>query len=143
MPPTSAPDPTQPLRDVVARAREIEALLEDVTEEAWTADRQLRAAIVNAPTVIESLLDAGANPNIPGRTAGRTATHEACRQGSAALVQRLLDAGADFDIPDANGCTPRDLAQANPQLQGTAVLQALGGPAASDPTPDPSPSPDL
>ncbi len=101
----------------------------------------LRAAIVNAPTVIESLLDAGANPDIPTRDLSkRTATHQACHHGSAALVQIFLDAGADFDRPDANGCTPRDLAQANPQLQGTGVLRTLV-PTASPP--DPSPSPDL
>ncbi|MCY4259883.1 MAG: DUF86 domain-containing protein [Rhodobacteraceae bacterium] len=254
MPPKPDRSALQPLRDVLERAQEIEAWLEDATEEAWTADRQLqaavernygvigealrrfgraaphlvdripdfprivgfrnrithmydtidsqrvwdvshsrladlrdacqtllqaiardptleqpppgwppgvppppaqrarhlntallRAAIVNAPTVIESLLDAGANPNIPDRTAGRTATHQACHHGSAALVQRFLDAGADFDRPDADGCTPRDLARDNPQLQGTAVLRALGTPASSDPDPmpDPSPSPDL
>jgi len=60
--------------------------------------------------VIESLLDAGPNPNIPGRTAACTATNQACRHGSAAPVQRFLDAGADFDRPDADGRTPRDLA---------------------------------
>ncbi|MCY4007165.1 MAG: hypothetical protein OXE84_10160 [Rhodobacteraceae bacterium] len=101
----------------------------------------LRSAIVNAPTVIESLLDAGADPNIPGRTTDRTATHQARLYGSADLVQLLLDRGGDFDTPDVNGCTPRALARDNPQLQGTAVLRALGPP--TDPTPDPNTSPDF
>ncbi len=68
----------------------------------------------------------------------RTATHQACHHGSAALVQHLPDAGADFDIPDADGRTPRDLARDNPQLQGTVVLRILV-PTTSPPAPCPAP----
>ena len=42
---------------------------------------------------------------------GRTALHEACKEGHTACALRLVDAGAETDIKDAWGLTPRALAQ--------------------------------
>lgn len=86
--------------------------------------------------VIEVLLEAGADPNVetkPGvetgcfmrdsRTRGETPLHRAAAFGSVETIGRLLEAGAEVDVRDANGDSP--LTWASWHLRPSAVLRLL------------------
>lgn len=44
----------------------------------------------------KSLLDRGADPNLPSRLSGRTAVTAACKSGKLEMLELMLDAGANF-----------------------------------------------
>lgn len=59
--------------------------------------------------VIETLLQAGANPNVPDPSCGLTVTHDAAREGFVDSVRVLLKYGADVNIADERGTELNDL----------------------------------
>lgn len=59
--------------------------------------------------VIETLLQAGANPNVPDPSCGLTVTHDAAREGFVDSVRVLLNYGADVNIADERGTELNDL----------------------------------
>jgi hypothetical protein len=61
-------------------------------------------------TVIEYLVDVGANPNAAA-LGGVTALHRAVRNRCSAAVEALLRAGADPRAANGHGSTPSDLAR--------------------------------
>uniref|UniRef100_A0A669DV91 Cyclin-dependent kinase inhibitor 2C (p18, inhibits CDK4) n=1 Tax=Oreochromis niloticus TaxID=8128 RepID=A0A669DV91_ORENI len=58
--------------------------------------------------VIETLLQAGANPNVPDPSCGLTVTHDAAREGFVDSVRALLTYGADVNIADEKGTELND-----------------------------------
>uniref|UniRef100_A0A0G4IBA6 Uncharacterized protein n=1 Tax=Chromera velia CCMP2878 TaxID=1169474 RepID=A0A0G4IBA6_9ALVE len=65
--------------------------------------------ISSVRTVIEILLDRGANVNARGWR-GETALHRAVCWGVIEVVQLLVDRGADLQVRDSGGQTPHDVA---------------------------------
>lgn len=62
----------------------------------------------DAPEIVESLLEAGANPNL--QTAdGNTPLHLAVRENAPQIIQILLAHGADPNIENRHGQKPVDL----------------------------------
>ena len=61
----------------------------------------------NEAAVVDTLLEAGADPNAAQMSDGSTALLEAAVAGHAPIVERLLAAGADPDGGGAGACTPR------------------------------------
>ncbi len=61
-----------------------------------------------SPSVAKMLLAKGASPNKTNKT-GRTALHEAAEDGKGDVCKLLLEAGADADLVDQEGATPRML----------------------------------
>lgn len=59
--------------------------------------------------VIEKLLQAGANPNVPDPSCGLTVTHDAAREGFVDSVRVLLKYGADVNMADERGRELNDL----------------------------------
>lgn len=59
--------------------------------------------------VIETLLQAGANPNVPDPSCGLTVTHDAAREGFVDSVRVLLKYRADVNIADERGTELNDL----------------------------------
>jgi ankyrin repeat protein len=108
---------------------------------AATAETSLHAALckANRPAydlVVRVLLQAGANPNartIPGaesgafmrdcRTRGETPLHRAAAFASEETIRRLLEAGGDRALRDANGDSP--LSWASWHLRPDAILRML------------------
>ncbi len=97
---------------------------------ALAADQPDRGALVAL------LLDHGADPNAPtrpgvvscnfwrdARTRGETPLHRAAAYASAKTIKRLLAAGADPAMPDANGDTPR--AWASWHLRDWPIIELL------------------
>lgn len=94
---------------------------------------QVRSALFSAmdwqslPETVDLLLEAGMNPNVPdlkGCTpliwgsaletdapSGFSALMAAGANGNAGVTRALMDAGANLDLADARGVTPRKLAQ--------------------------------
>jgi ankyrin repeat protein len=75
------------------------------------------------------LLDAGAHPDARTRAstpdhARATALHVAAAWGHASVVRLLIDAGAEVDVLDADGMTPRQLATEWGDI--VAMLDAAG-----------------
>ena len=106
-----------------------------------TGETPLHSALCKAGSlphtrVVQVLLAAGADPNLPTRngaetgafmrdcrTKGETALHRAAAFAGPDVIQMLLDAGARVDARDANGDTP--LSWASWHLRPGAVLQKL------------------
>jgi uncharacterized protein len=69
-----------------------------------------RAAMAGDMMVIATLLDAGADPNLPDRQ-GKTPLHYAVLADNPDLVAMILGADADPMIEDKKGVTPLALAE--------------------------------
>jgi ankyrin repeat protein len=72
---------------------------------------EVRKVLVEASTaghlkVVESLLEAGAMPDITDARRWRTALYAACRNGHHGVATALLRAGASVNSHDASGRTP-------------------------------------
>lgn len=76
------------------------------------------------PSVIETLVRAGADVNAPDRF-GRTPLHRAA-QKRPVMFPLLLELGADLAALDGQGRTPLDYARESPALAGLEVLRGLG-----------------
>uniref|UniRef100_A0A3P9B7E3 Cyclin-dependent kinase inhibitor 2C (p18, inhibits CDK4) n=1 Tax=Maylandia zebra TaxID=106582 RepID=A0A3P9B7E3_9CICH len=72
--------------------------------------------------VIETLLQAGANPNVPDPSCGLTVTHDAAREGFVDSVRVLLNYGADVNIADERGNLPLHLAASKGHLEVVRLL---------------------
>jgi ankyrin repeat protein len=101
-------------RDLVARGADVRARNRRGAE-------PLHAAVIGEPgatnwdpirqrTVINYLIDAGANPNARA-TGGVTPLHRAVRNRCSAAVDALLRAGADPRSTNDHGSTPSELAR--------------------------------
>lgn len=83
------------------------------------------AACANQPTVIDAIVDAGADINARGWL-GDTTLHEAVAFGRDEAVAALLRRGADPDIANRSGRTPRAMTTLSPDLvAGYAPLLGL------------------
>ena len=80
------------------------------------------AASTNDIEMAKTLLAAGANVKAKSRIGGVTPLFMACRNGSAAMIELLLKAGADASAPDAVGTTPLMLAAASGSAEAVQVL---------------------
>ena len=56
--------------------------------------------------MVRLLLDAGANPNIPGGDENYTPLHEAVEVGSIDIVEILVERGANKEARTISGKTP-------------------------------------
>ncbi len=138
--PTPVPDPAQPLRDVVARIDRIESYLQDVTEEAWGADRQLRDAVERNFEVIGAAL----------RRLGRAGPHLVDRipefPRSVGVQNRITHTYDDINddlVWDVSHSRLGDLCQAcQTLLQAIATDPTLGQPPPGRPLPRPPPRAD-
>ncbi|XP_057537092.1 potassium channel AKT1-like isoform X1 [Amaranthus tricolor] len=81
---------------------------------------------VNLSTSISTVLS-NAEFSIPIHNGG-TALHVAVSEGNVKFVEYLLDQGANVDMPDMKGWTPRALAEQQGHEDIIALLQAKGGP---------------
>jgi hypothetical protein len=87
-----------------------------------------RAALHGHESVLEVLLDAGADASMPNR-AGLTPLHLAAAKGHASLVRLLLESdtsGADPNVPSRDGETPLHLAAGNDERAVTKLLLQEG-----------------
>lgn len=73
---------------------------------------QMRAALMGQIEIVRTLLESGANPNVPGER-HFTALMGAVRTGSVTLVQTLLKAGAEVNALNEDGETALDIAYQN------------------------------
>lgn len=76
------------------------------------------------PPLLNALLDAGANPNLPGR-GGMTPLSTAVSTGQAAATTLLLSRGANPNIQDAKGKTALHLAVSLAMLKDVSVAVAV------------------
>lgn len=70
----------------------------------------LKVVKLGCPSVVEALLRAGADPNVPDPSGGLTLTHDAARDGYTDMLQVLLRYGADVSLQDDAGNLPLHLA---------------------------------
>lgn len=88
--------------------------------------------------IVESLLQAGANPNVPaqelidGNPSLATALHWAAFSSEKECLELLLAAGADPNAQDASGQTPLDFASLAENQAGEELLIAAGGQRGSE-----------
>lgn len=68
------------------------------------------AAMVDDPTYLELLVEAGADVDVANASSGETPLMAAMRADREPQFRRLLDAGADPDRADADGDTPLHVA---------------------------------
>ncbi|XP_074491484.1 cyclin-dependent kinase 4 inhibitor C isoform X1 [Sebastes fasciatus] len=75
--------------------------------------------------VIESLLLAGANPNLPDRCLSLTASHDGAREGYIDSMRVLVEHGADVNLLDARGELPLHHAAREGHLEVIELLIGL------------------
>ena len=83
------------------------------------------AAYHQSVDCVRVLLEAGADPNLPGGTSQVSPLMMMCSrytENSIPVVKMLLDAGANVDYVDSNGSTAYDLAK---QAQNLLVAEYL------------------
>jgi ankyrin repeat protein len=115
----------------------------DAVEDLYEQTALMWAAAEGHLEVVDMLLGKGANPNLKARatelttrstradypSGGFTALHWAVRNGSEAVVRRLVEGGADLNITNADGATPMMLAIVNDRFDLAAKLIDLGADA--------------
>lgn len=70
----------------------------------------LKVVKLGCPGVVETLLRAGADPNVRDPCGGLTVTHDAARDGHADTLRVLLRYGANVNLQDDSGNLPLHLA---------------------------------
>ena len=60
----------------------------------------------NHSELLRLLLDAGANPNVPGGDENYTPLHDAVEAGHVEIIKLLIERGADKDARDSSGRIP-------------------------------------
>ncbi|XP_059196375.1 cyclin-dependent kinase 4 inhibitor C [Centropristis striata] len=95
----------------------------------------LQVVMLGNAAVMEALLSAGADPNLPdpAMSLRLTVTHDAAREGFIDSVRVLMDHGADINLTDAKGNLPLHLAAREGHLD---VIQLLIGSTANPQTPN-------
>ncbi|TVQ82573.1 MAG: hypothetical protein EA357_08965 [Micavibrio sp.] len=74
--------------------------------------------------IVEKLLEAGANPNLPDKNTGKTPLHYAVLRGDQWLVEQFMAHGGKAHQRDKDGKTPLSIAQGvKPQPSYLASLQ--------------------
>ena len=84
-------------------------------------------------TLVNLLVEAGADVNAAEGFGGNTPLHEAVEEGNAEIVQILVDAGADIEAEGFMGRTPLSLAA---EEGATEIMQILLGQGADNGTPE-------
>lgn len=86
------------------------------------------AAEQNSLELLQEIVRYGGDVTLP-RVNGSTALHLAVCEGNAEAVRFLLDQGADPERPDANGWTPRELAdqQSHEEIKALFEERKTGG----------------
>lgn len=119
------------VRALLARGAAVDGGPEDDQAPLWLAcdsDAPAEARLA----VAELLIEAGAHQQ-HGNAEGATALHAAARRGPAALVERLLKAGALFWQGDNEGRVPRQWAEAGAPEDKERILWLLAdGPRIED-----------
>eukprot|EP00741_Cyanophora_paradoxa_P021259 tig00021348_g20519.t1 len=88
----------------------VQAMNVDVQAADWDERQVIHMAAVCANMeILEYLLERGASPNAQDKW-GTTPLHEACGNHHEAVALRLLAAGADLSLKNADGRTPLDVA---------------------------------
>ncbi|XP_060889460.1 cyclin-dependent kinase 4 inhibitor C [Labrus mixtus] len=72
--------------------------------------------------LVEALLEAGADPNVPDPVLNLTVTHDAAREGFIDSVRVLVDHGANTNLVDGHGNLPLHLAAREGHLDVTQLL---------------------
>ncbi|KAM7011881.1 cyclin-dependent kinase 4 inhibitor C [Tautogolabrus adspersus] len=72
--------------------------------------------------LVEALLLAGADPNVPDPVLNLTVTHDAAREGFIDSVSVLVDHGANTNLVDGQGNLPLHLAAREGHLEVTQLL---------------------
>uniref|UniRef100_A0A3Q3FKH3 Cyclin-dependent kinase inhibitor 2C (p18, inhibits CDK4) n=1 Tax=Labrus bergylta TaxID=56723 RepID=A0A3Q3FKH3_9LABR len=72
--------------------------------------------------LVEALLVAGADPNVPDPVLNLTVTHDAAREGFIDSVRVLVDHGANTNLVDGQGNLPLHLAAREGHLDVTQLL---------------------
>lgn len=77
---------------------------------------------MGCPDVVEALLQAGANPNLPDPVFELTVSHDAAREGFPDTLRVLLDHGADVNLCDELGNLPLHMAAKEGHLEAVQLL---------------------
>ncbi|XP_042410102.1 potassium channel AKT1-like [Zingiber officinale] len=96
------------------------------------------AAAQNSVQLLEDMLRWGGDVVAAAENDGSTALHRAVCEGNVAVVEFLVRHGADVDRADAQGWTPRGLADQQGHEEIKALLdgaKGAGGPGAAKPPP--------
>jgi len=90
--------------------------------DAWGNSPLHYAAVGGTPELADLLFTQGTPVDATETSRGWTALHLAIEAGNAPMARWLVTRGADLDLPDKEGTTPRHLARSglNPFLIGTA-----------------------
>lgn len=88
---------------------------------------QMAAACKNAePSVIEDLIQKGADVHHKSEKDGYTSLHYACMSGTPDVVKLLIDKGADVNAVDKKGTTPLMLAVKSNSIPKVEILLERG-----------------
>ncbi|XP_061594228.1 cyclin-dependent kinase 4 inhibitor C isoform X1 [Cololabis saira] len=93
----------------------------------------LQVVMLGHSRLIQVLLAAGADPDLPDPRLGLTVTHDAARQGFGESVRVLVSGGADVNLLDWDGNLPLHLAAAGGHLEALrALLPRTADPGQAD-----------
>ncbi|KAM8744852.1 cyclin-dependent kinase 4 inhibitor C isoform 2-T3 [Acanthopagrus schlegelii] len=82
----------------------------------------LQVVMLGHTLAVETLLQAGADPNRPDPACGLTVTHDAAREGFIDSVRVLLKHKAQVNLPDVKGNLPLHLAAREGHLEVVRLL---------------------
>ncbi|XP_074524937.1 cyclin-dependent kinase 4 inhibitor C [Halichoeres trimaculatus] len=82
----------------------------------------VQVAQLGNTALVETLLMAGADPNVPDPVLNLTVIHDAAREGFLQTVRVLLDHGADPNLVDGHGNLPLHLAAREGYLDVVRLL---------------------
>lgn len=99
----------------------------DVNETDYIQGTALHAAVsLGNVAMVETLLDAGANIDMPSEINGGRAAHLAASNGDSQMLELLAERGADIDAVDSLGQTPLHLAATYGHASSVEVLLSHG-----------------
>ena len=103
-------------------------LRESIREDANLYGPMVLAIEMGRESIVDALLDGGADPNVPIGKA-TTPLHKAVEAGHPGIVQRLIDKGAKVNALDSAGRTPIEYVYSPGALRGDIldILMKAGG----------------